>query len=225
MTGLSIAYAFEYVLPYGPGEETVLAVVGMSACLGAVVRAPMTSILIVFEMTHQFSVVPPLLIGLLISQAISRSFNKEGFYNEVLRQDGADVEKLMPPRDLQSWLAMPVGENVRFQRVVLRSLSEETLTKALREYKHAWFPVVLDGRLAGIVSRFEIERSLATGVAPNLSPPLTAEPTDPIGHVQRLLLDSTADAVVIIRRRDNRVLGIVTMRALLLEEIASSQRA
>lgn len=225
MTGLAFAYAFETVLPYGPGEETVLAVVGMSACLGAVVRAPITSILIVFEMTHQFSVVPPLLIGLLVSQAISRAINKHGFYDEVLLQEGADVEKLMPPRDLQSWLAMPVGENVRFQRVVLRSLSEETLTKTLHDYKHAWFPVVMEGKLVGVVSRNEIERSLATGVEPNLSPPLTAEPTDPIGKVQRLLLESTADAVVIIRRRDNRVLGIVTMRALLLEEIASSQRA
>jgi len=38
--------------------------------LGAVVRAPITSILIVFEMTHQFSFVPLLMIGTIASQAV-----------------------------------------------------------------------------------------------------------------------------------------------------------
>jgi CIC family chloride channel protein len=45
----------------------LLAIVGMRSTLGAVVRAPVTSILIVFEMTHQFSLVPPLMLAGLIS--------------------------------------------------------------------------------------------------------------------------------------------------------------
>jgi len=54
---------------------------------------------------------------------------------------------------------------------------------------------------------------------------MVASPHDTIGHVQRLLLESTSDAVVIKRQKDQKVLGIVTMRALLTEEIAhSSQR-
>jgi len=43
------------VLHLQANDRIALTVAGMSACLGAVVRAPITSILIVFEMTHQFS--------------------------------------------------------------------------------------------------------------------------------------------------------------------------
>ncbi|HYY30634.1 MAG TPA: chloride channel protein [Chthoniobacterales bacterium] len=50
-------------------DRLALMVAGMSACLGAVVRAPITSILIVFEMTHQFAFVPLLMIGTIASQA------------------------------------------------------------------------------------------------------------------------------------------------------------
>ena len=44
------------------GLAAVAFQVGMSACLGAVVRAPVTGILIVFEMTHEFSLVPALMV-------------------------------------------------------------------------------------------------------------------------------------------------------------------
>ena len=43
-------------------QDILFAVVGMSSCLAAVVRAPVTSILIVFEMTHEFVLVPPLMV-------------------------------------------------------------------------------------------------------------------------------------------------------------------
>ncbi len=54
--GAAIGLAFTdlcgLVLHLQPSDRIALTVAGMSACLGAVVRAPITSILIVFEMTH-----------------------------------------------------------------------------------------------------------------------------------------------------------------------------
>ena len=81
----------------------------MSATLGAVVRAPVTSILIVFEMTHQFSLVPPLMLAALISQAISRRLARHNFYDALLEQDGHVVERFAPPRDLREWQKQPVS--------------------------------------------------------------------------------------------------------------------
>ena len=52
-------------LHVGPNDRIALTVAGMSARLGAVVRAPITSILIVFEMTHQFAFVPLLIMPAL----------------------------------------------------------------------------------------------------------------------------------------------------------------
>jgi chloride channel protein, CIC family len=82
-----------FFLNLGPSDRTALTVAGMSACFGAVVRAPITSVLIVFEMTHQFSLVPLLMIGTIASQAVSRSLCRAGFYNGVIEQDGVELDR------------------------------------------------------------------------------------------------------------------------------------
>jgi chloride channel protein, CIC family len=81
-----------------PSDRVALTVAGMSACFGAVVRAPITSILIVFEMTHQFSLVPLLMIGTVASQAVSRFVCRTGFYHGIIEQDGIELERDVLPR-------------------------------------------------------------------------------------------------------------------------------
>ena len=68
----------------------------MSATLGGVVGAPVTGILIVFEMTHEFALVPALMLGALVSQSISRSMNDGNFYDALLVQDGHRIEHVRP---------------------------------------------------------------------------------------------------------------------------------
>ena len=124
----------------GPEDSLTLAVVGMSACLGAVVRAPVTGILIVFEMTHEFSLVPALMIGALISQAIARRMTRENFYDAILEQDGHKLEKLLPPRDLQSWQKLPVSAIANFQPVVLDNLDPAQCRTVPEEARVHLFP-------------------------------------------------------------------------------------
>ena len=88
MTGVAAAGLLGLAVPLGPSAYVLLAVVGMSSCLAAVVRAPVTSILIVFEMTHEFALVPPLMVAALVSQAIGRWLTKHNFYDALLEQDG-----------------------------------------------------------------------------------------------------------------------------------------
>ena len=65
--------------------------------------------LIVFEMTHQFSLVPGLMIGTIIGQAMSRRAGKLNFYDALLVQDGHELHKIRPPLDLQSWQRLPIS--------------------------------------------------------------------------------------------------------------------
>ncbi len=53
-------------------DQTLLALTGMTACLGAVVRAPITSILIVMEMTRQIYALPALMIAAVVSVYMNR---------------------------------------------------------------------------------------------------------------------------------------------------------
>jgi CIC family chloride channel protein len=76
MSGYFIGGLAAHWIPLTSADRIVLSAVGMSSCLGAVVRAPLTSMSIVFEMTHQFAFVPPLMSGIIISQAFSRFAGK-----------------------------------------------------------------------------------------------------------------------------------------------------
>src|SRR3981081_1444712 len=108
-------------------DHILLTVVAMSACLGAVVRAPLTSILIVFEMTHEFSLVPGLLVGGLISQAMSRCLLQHNFYEQILVDDGHSLKKVMPPRDLRSWQEYPISAIANFKATFVRENDSEQL--------------------------------------------------------------------------------------------------
>ncbi len=66
-SGAVVAACGAPLLDLSAESISLLSVAGMSACLGAVVRAPATSILIVFEMTHDFALVPLLMFGALVS--------------------------------------------------------------------------------------------------------------------------------------------------------------
>ena len=81
----------------------------MSACLGAVVRAPITSILIVFETTHEFSFVPLLMIGTIASQAVSRSLCRTDLYNGLIEQDGVELERYISSASVASLPDPPVA--------------------------------------------------------------------------------------------------------------------
>lgn len=73
-------------------EQTLLALVGMTACLGAVVRAPLTSILIVIEMTWQIHVLPALMVAAVIATFMNRMCFSANFYDAALKQDGITIK-------------------------------------------------------------------------------------------------------------------------------------
>ena len=223
MSGLLVAGMFGLVMPM-PAEDTItLAVVGMSACLGAVVRAPVTGILIVFEMTHQFSLVPVLMIGALVSQGIGRRLLRANFYDAVLEQDGYKLEKLLPPRDLQTWQKLPVSAIANFQPVVINSTAPAEIENLLNAHSFAHFPVVLDGKVTGIVSRNELVHSVTEKRLPHLAPAKCCEPRQTVRELQTLLLESPTGMAVICD--GPKLLGIVTLHDLLRAQMNAAQNS
>ena len=221
MSGLLIAGVAGLVMPM-PGEDSItLAVAGMSACLGAVVRAPVTGILIVFEMTHQFSLVPVLMISALVSQAISRRMTTANFYDAVLEQDGYKLEKLLPPRDFQSWQKLPVSAIANFQPVILNSFAPAEMEQALKAHAFAHFPVLIDGKVAGTVSRDELTSALADKRTPKLNPEIRCEPRQTVRELQTLLLDSPSGVAIVCD--GPKLLGIVTLHDLLRAQMNAAQ--
>jgi CIC family chloride channel protein len=225
MTGVAVAGLVGLEWRISHADTLTLAVVGMSACLGGVVFAPVTGILIVFEMTHEFALVPALMIGALVSQAISRKMNRESFYDALLTQDGHRLEHVRPPRDLQSWHDLPVSAIANFKPVVLPELNSVILRRILDEHPYQQFPVVLSGRLQGVAIRKEIEAALKENRAPMLAKATTCLREQTIAELQRLLIESGTQFVVILDREGGEVIGLVTLHDLLRAETLMAQKA
>jgi CIC family chloride channel protein len=185
----------------------------MSACLKAAVRAPFTSILIVFKMTHQFTLVPALMLGALVSEAIARSLSKQNFYDEVLVQDGKVLTTIIPPRDLRSWQAYPISAIANFRPVVIDNLALENLKRVLEKNQFKRFPVVENGKLIGALSREEAERAITEATVPVLEKVPTCRRSFTIAEVAHLLMESPAGFAVL--EAGDKPAGVVTLHDLL----------
>ena len=219
MTGVALAGLVGLEWPMARADLVTLAVVGMSACLGAVVGAPVTGILIVFEMTREFALVPVLMIGALVSQAVSRRMNRENFYDALLTQDGHHLEYVRPPRDLQSWQQLPVSAIANFRPVSVRNLEPAKLAEILERYPYQRFPVGLDDRLAGVLTRREAEAAVRENRAPKLESAATCLPHQTVRQLQKLLVESPSNFAVLLDEEGGKMLGVITLHDLLRAEV------
>jgi CIC family chloride channel protein len=92
MAGTVLSGVVARWLDLTPADGTMLSLIGMTACLAAVVRAPITSILIVAEMAREVNVLPGLMIAAVIGAFLNRFAFPGNFYDEALRQDGIRIE-------------------------------------------------------------------------------------------------------------------------------------
>lgn len=211
--GASLGGLVGFAAPLTGDDKILLAVIGMSSCLSAAVRAPFTSILIVFEMTHQFTLVPALMLGALVSEAISRALSKENFYDEILTQDGNVLVHVIPPRDLRSWQAYPISAIANFRPVVIDDLSLENVRVVLEKNQFKRFPVVENEKLIGALAREEAMRAIAENRAPVLEKVATCRRSFTISEVSRLLIETPGGFAVL--EAGDKPAGIITLHDLL----------
>jgi chloride channel protein, CIC family len=211
--GASTGFLFSSICsPIGhlsQSDQLALTVAGMSACLGAVVRAPITSILIVFEMTHQFAFVPLLMIGAIASQAVSRALCSSNFYSEVVERDGIELERHIPPRSLATLHHRPVSTLANFSPVFARSLDRVQVEKLCATHPYQQFPLVIDGRLVGMLDR----KSLLSGHAPEevMQQAETVSASATIGEAVLRMVDKSVSLLVVLSPADESPIGIVTL--------------
>ncbi|MFT3831091.1 MAG: chloride channel protein [Opitutaceae bacterium] len=224
LTGAAVGGLLGLAFPLSPADHALLAVVGMASGLASIGGAPVTSVLIVFEMTHEFAIVPPLVIAALVARPLSHALSRRNIYEALLEQDGAEIDRHVPPRDLPSWQRSPVSRIANFRPVLVRDLAPTALAPILADHAYGCFPVVDPaGRALGLLTRSEAQLALAAGGPPQLQPAPTARRETPIRDVQRLLIDSPAGVVLIAAGTDDRVIGLVTLHDLLRAEAAFAQ--
>jgi chloride channel protein, CIC family len=88
MLGGTIGYLDVTLLGHEPKQLGAFALVGMGAVFAGVIRAPMTSVLIIFEMTGGYGLVLPLMLANMTSYVLARRLRPLPIYEALLAQDG-----------------------------------------------------------------------------------------------------------------------------------------
>ncbi len=99
MLGGAVGYLDVAVFHHPADSIGAFAVVGMGAVFAGIVRAPMTSILIVFEMTGGYGLVLPLMIANMSAFALARHWRPVPVYEALLAQDGIRLPHGKRPLD------------------------------------------------------------------------------------------------------------------------------
>jgi CIC family chloride channel protein len=207
-------------LPLTPADLIVLAAVGMSAYLGALLHAPLTSMLIVFEMTHQFELVPALMIGIIISQSIARRTSGMNFYEALLVQDGHEYHKIKPPVDIQSWQNLPISVIMNPKIAFVSNMEISEIERCLDSYPYKAFPLIIEGKLEGILGREEMKRAAADGRFPEIHKSGICYSNETLKEIGNRFIEFDFYVLVVFDRDNGDICGIVTLRDLIRAQSA-----
>ncbi len=88
MLGGVVGTGAHHLFPAYTATPGAYALVGMGAVFAGIVRTPMTSVLMIFEMTQDYAVIVPLMIANLVSLFISSRLQRQPIYEALAVQDG-----------------------------------------------------------------------------------------------------------------------------------------
>jgi chloride channel protein, CIC family len=151
------------LLPNYAGTPGAYALVGMGTAFAGIVRAPMTSVVMIFEITRDYAVIVPLMISNLVSFFISARFQKEPIYEVLAQQDGIHLPSAETRQQLEQ---RQVAHAMRNATEILNA--EMTVQEALEKLKSSEFralPVCDERGVIGVLRLEDLKREANDGLA------------------------------------------------------------
>jgi CIC family chloride channel protein len=217
MLGGLIGTAGHAIFPNHVGTSGAYALVGMGTAFAGIVRAPMTSVMMIFEITRDYAVIVPLMISNLVSFFVASRFQKEPIYEVLAHQDGIHLptaESRALEGNRRVLQAMRAASETLDADTTLRDAVAKTQASALT----AW-PVVSHEGVIGVVGRDAIEAAAKNGDADRKLMELLALGDFPHVHADHSLhtaLDrmgsSGLDTLPVVSRANvHQLLGVLTL--------------
>jgi CIC family chloride channel protein len=88
MMGAVVGQVAHVLFPGSTGGPGAYALVGMGTAFAGIIRTPLTSVIMIFEVTRDYTIIVPLMISNLIAFWISQRLQHEPIYEALARQDG-----------------------------------------------------------------------------------------------------------------------------------------
>ena len=158
--------------------------------------------------------------GYLGRQTIARLADRVNFYDAILEQDGHDLHKIIPPRDLSSWRNLPVGSLANTKPIAITSLQPDHVREVLKRHPYRSFPVILQNVVRGVVTRAELQHALVRGVEPVIENAVLCRANQTLAEIEPHLINSPAGLFLVTQRDQGPVTGLFTLHDLLRAQVA-----
>jgi CIC family chloride channel protein len=218
MTGGIIGILAKFMLHDPAVQPGAFALVGMGAVFAGIVRAPVTSIVIIFEMTNNYSIILPLMVANIASYVLSTKLSPRPIYEALLMQDGIHL----PHEQKHVLRTILVGDAMT--RTVVTISGQLTAAEAfqhaqrLPEYHHAYPVVDGEGKIVGIITFNDLKRALAAGKSDvrldklQIRGIIHAHPDHTLEQIIFKLGHEGISQLPVVSRKDtSKLLGIISM--------------
>jgi CIC family chloride channel protein len=161
MLGGTVGTVAHHLFPAYTATPGAYALVGMGAAFAGIVRAPMTSVLMIFEMTQDYAVIVPLMIANLVSLFIASRLQHEPIYEALAVQDGIHLPTAKTRQrhgQRQVIRVMQTASQLLPAEITVREALERVRPSGVRTW------LVMDRRgVVGVINLARLERELAEG--------------------------------------------------------------
>jgi len=162
--GAGFAILIDPLWGFSEIEPGAFALVGMAAALAATVRAPLTAVILVFELTGDYGLVLPLMLSAALATFIGERLHPESAYTMSLNSKGI---RLPTTEDIDLLDTVQVGQVMsEVDRPASPDMTLADLEELFNQSHHHGVPVLEDGQLAGIITLTDLKR--AGGPNPNV---------------------------------------------------------
>ncbi len=196
-------------------DPRAFALVGMAAVLAGAVRAPLTAVILLFELTNDYRIILPLMFSVAVSLLISQRIQRDSVYGIGLARHGIRLDR---GRDVEVLDGIAVGEVMRQDTAAIReSDSLEKASDLLEKTRRHGLPVVnARGKLVGILSLQDIDRAENKEVNVKevyTRDVLTAFPDETLSDALRRMSERDIGRLPVVSREDKQKLLGVLRRA------------
>jgi chloride channel protein, CIC family len=157
--GALVGKGVNAIMPAQSSVPGAYALVGMAALMAAVTHAPITAILLVFEMTGGYEVILPLMLSCIAAVAVAQALSRGSAFTLGLTERGFDVNYGRESAILRQYYVEDLM-HTELPKVRLRTPFGEILDQFIEEREDRWYVVDDDDRLVGAIDLHDIKSVL-----------------------------------------------------------------